>query len=462
MGIIFQRKMSKAGRKKSVKVKARVKSSVSTTCKHIDPKFLDVEPPLISRDPIPYRGVLQLLAKAEDGIKVRKWTERFFVISRGKLSWYSVHCMWKGWGRAEILGSIPIAHIMRGEVNGDKTTLDLSTVGGGQAAGKYQFRSHQKGDVIKWLNCILNVAPYSEQQWQHKCDEELLQVEESAEETPNSSDVWQCVSSLSGSALLEPGKVYGGIPFGKSQVQWTEQQELTVGALFSTMSRATFPYEEKIFLEPADIYTWVCARQAAAADSAEEESHDVQHAMEQAVEAFGMMRPPDSVWLAAKPSEMALSQEAFQAAVAARNQTGAAALPEQYGSSLAALVGQVLMGAESSSGVVAKEHKFEGEIPKSEFLQIYHNFMVDVLGLCRGKGPDRQISANAQRVSKSKPVVEAFLKTVTEECSDHVANANAQRELMRNQSPTLRAENQSSIDDVFDRELLEGERWCPP
>ena len=52
---------SKAGRKKSVKVKARVKSSVSTTCKHIDPKFLDVEPPLISRDPIPYRGVLQLL-----------------------------------------------------------------------------------------------------------------------------------------------------------------------------------------------------------------------------------------------------------------------------------------------------------------------------------------------------------------------------------------------------------------
>ena len=54
----------------------------------------------------------------------------------------------------------------------------------------------------------------------------------------------------------------------------------------------------------------VCARQAAAADSAEEESHDVQHAMEQAVEAFGMMRPPDSVWLAAKPSEMALSQQA--------------------------------------------------------------------------------------------------------------------------------------------------------
>ena len=52
---------SKVGRKKSVKVKAKVKSSVSTTCKHIDPKFLDVEPPLISRDPIPYRGVLQLL-----------------------------------------------------------------------------------------------------------------------------------------------------------------------------------------------------------------------------------------------------------------------------------------------------------------------------------------------------------------------------------------------------------------
>ena len=46
------------------------------------------------------------------------------------------------------------------------------------------------GEVIKWLNCILNVAPYGEQQWQHKGDEELLQLQESAEETPNLSNVF--------------------------------------------------------------------------------------------------------------------------------------------------------------------------------------------------------------------------------------------------------------------------------
>ena len=79
-----------------------------------------------------------------------------------------------------------------------------------------------------------------------------------------------------------------------------------------------------------------------------------------------------------------------------------------------------------------------------------------------GRDGEQDESGN-QKVSLKKVVAESYLENVTKEVEMLINRHKQYKTRLANLDPTLRARCQSrAIDDIFDAEMLPGDRWTKP
>jgi hypothetical protein len=101
-----------------------------------------------------------------------------------------------------------------------------------------------------------------------------------------------------------------------------------------------------------------------------------------------------------------------------------------------------------------------GEMTTAQKLYEYHKFMGNVLSVCRDGEQDE--SGN-QKVSLKKVVAESYLSNVTKEVEMLIKRHTQYKDRLMKLDPTLRARCQSrAVDDIFDNEMLPGDRWTKP
>jgi hypothetical protein len=100
-----------------------------------------------------------------------------------------------------------------------------------------------------------------------------------------------------------------------------------------------------------------------------------------------------------------------------------------------------------------------GEMSTGQKLYEYHKFMGNVLGVCR----DGDADGKNGKVSMTKVVAESYLNNIVREVDMLIKRHKQYTERLHSLDPSLRARNQGqAVDDIFDAEMLPGERWTRP
>jgi len=376
---------------------------------------------VIARDPKPIAGLMELMGK---GLRGPVWKERFVVCARGKLAWYPPSCAIEGFVESDALGSIPIANINESVVDSEGYLLDLIT-----ERQAYHFRSKQHNEVGKWQDAVMNCSPPGAMV-------HLLRLPKIGKGVYK-DNFWEAVGAK------EVSDKQGGIPFGVREELVTKEQDRLLLNIFEQITSQDVTDVNKEHIEDADLAKWVVNRAAGNKELAQK-IPSMQECEEAVEGAVGLCDP-------AKLEGDLCKFEAFKAAICApRNPNN------PHGSEMARII-ELAMQGKSASEQTTEE---VGEMSIGQKLYEYHKFMGNVLKSCRdGESDDK----GNDKVTLTKVVAESYCLNVVKEVEALLKRHKQYQERLRSLEPSLRARNQHrAIDDVFDNEMLPGERWEHP
>merc|ERR1711977_6688 len=98
-----------------------------------------------------------------------------------------------------------------------------------------------------------------------------------------------------------------------------------------------------------------------------------------------------------------------------------------------------------------------GELSKTDYIVMYHKHLTDVVKACR-----KQLKEDEDHVSfisNKEKVVKVYLSGIEKEVEGLLKKFEEYHKRLRALQPSLRESNQQGVDDVFDSQLLAGDRW---
>jgi len=388
--------------------------------------FLNQDPPVISRDPRPMSGVMSVLKKDMRGRAI--WQERFFVLARGDLAWFPVDAELNGYDVSKPLGRIPVKYIVEATIKSDgalqHNELDLIT-----DKSIYHFRSDMNKEVNRWQEAIMNTAPPGGEKWlQHK------PRPPPARDTGPTKNAVDFFNDLDVVVNPDNSVKQGGIPFNRDPALITDEQENLLKSLFEVIAGQDVTEKDKQHIEDTDLASFVEKRMAD--DSIE--VPDMSEISEAIAEAINM----------GHDEKNQCTYEAFKIAVCAKIEPG-----KTDGSTLAKILRVALAGKEDVSG----DEALQGQMTIGQKLYEYHKFMQNVTQTCREGSSSDTVGG---KISLNKTVAESYLDNVVHEVQALIKRHEAYKARMRQMEPSLRQRTQhEAVDDVFDAEMLPGERW---
>jgi len=381
--------------------------------------LLDMDPPMIARDPKPRASLMELMGK---GLRGPVWKERFVVCARGRVAWYPPNCAIDGFVESDALGSIPVPNIHEAVVDADGYLLDLIT-----ERQAYHFRSKQHNEVAKWQDAVTNCSPPGAMV-------NLLKLPKIGKGVYK-DNFWEAVGAK------EETVKQGGIPFGVRMELVTKEQDRLVHDIFDQICAQDVTDVNKKHIEDNDLAKWVVNRAAGNADLAKQ-IPSMQECTDAVSQAIGLA--PDMEGTDCK-------FEAFKAAICASRSPN-----NPTGSELARIVELAMQGKSK----VEDSPDEVGEMSIGQKLYEYHKFLGNVLKSCRDGESDEK---GNDKVTLTKVVAESYCNNVVKEVEALLKRHKAYKARLHGLDPSLRSRCQHrAIDDVFDGEMLPGTRWVQP
>jgi len=404
------------------------KEKLPKPVKKLIPKmFIDRDPPVISRDPKPRLGIMSVYRRDIDGNP--SWQERFFVLARGFLSWFPSECQTKGYDLNNALGSIPVKFVLEAVISCDGTVphhnlLDLIT-----ERNAYHFKADLFREVGKWQDAIMNTSPPGGQRF-------LTEIP--TEKSDDGNYHTNFFNNMNSS-----GQKVGGIPFGKPPELASNEQNDMMHNLFETIAAQDVAYQppkggakEKPFIEASDVAKFIDSCMTSPSDTSLVPTiEECQQAIDEAIE-----NSPEH----AEQCDF----DTFKAAICKSVFPG-----KTYGSEMARIIQLAMSGKKEYQ----MDDEMKGEMTVAQKLFEYHKFMGNVLTTCRDGSISDEVS---NKISLKKVVAESYLDNIVTEIESLLKRHEAYKTRMRTLEPSLRSCVQwGAVDDVFDMEMLPGERW---
>jgi len=325
-------------------------------------------------------------------------------------------------------GSIPIKNILEAIIDSAEGKL-LSLV---TERCRYEFRSKQTGEVKAWQDAIMNASPPGAMQYMLKMPEIGGGIYK--------KNFWEVMGANTDDTKR------GGIPFGVRQELVTEEQDILLHNLFDLIKAQDVVNLKKEYIEDQDLARFVGNRMPDTGNSTNTDPAKQPPTMQNcsdAVEEAIILHEGDG-------DGSTCGFEDFKAAICAQRSQD-----NPNGSEMARIIELAMQGQKS-------DEVFEsaaGEMSVGQKLYEYHKFMNKVLGACRD-GDDEVDGKGADKVSLTKVVAESYTNNIVREVEMLIQRHNQYQERLRTLQPSLRARTQhQAIDDIFDSEMLPGERW---
>jgi hypothetical protein len=343
------------------------------------------------------------------------------------LAWFPVDAELNGYDISKPLGRIPVKYIVEATIKSDgalqHNELDLIT-----DKSIYHFRSDLNKEVNRWQEAIMNTAPPGGEKWLQKPPPPRVGPKGPSQ---NAGDFFQGM----GVDVRKPGK-QGGIPFNRDPALISAEQETLLKSLFEVIAGQDVTEKDKQHIEDTDLASFVDKRMADVADQSK--MPQMSEMSEAIAEAINM----------GHDEKNQCTYEAFKIAVCAKIQPG-----QEDGSKLAKILRVALAGKDD----VADDAVLQGQMTIGQKLYEYHKFMQNVTQTCREGSSSDELGG---KISLKKTVAESYLNNVVHEVEALIKRHEAYKARMRKMEPSLRQRTQhEAVDDVFDAEMLPGERW---
>jgi len=352
------------------------------------------------------------------------WQERFFVLARGDLSWFPVDAQLTGYDLSRPLGRIPVKFVIEATIKSDGESmfhnlLDLIT-----DKSVYHFKSDLTRECNKWQESIMNTSPPGGER--HKL--KLPEIKKAVMYDPK---------DIFGTEAPAP-QHQGGIPFDRDLNAVTPEQDRLLQNIFETIAAQDVTTKDKKFIEGLDLAKFIDNRMRDADQSEVPTREECEKAIE---EACMLVNEPGNN----------CSFEAFKVAICKKVDRQ----ENPHGSEMARII-KLAMGSKAEEETFKQSDSEIQEMTVGQKLYEYHKFMGNTKSACA----DGSTDGAEMKISLTRTVAESYLDNIVREVEALQKRHQAYQQRIIDMQPTLRARNQwNAVDDVFDHEMLPGERW---
>jgi hypothetical protein len=413
--------------------------------------------PLMVRDPIPKRGLLEILdCRVMNGLtggaepkcrtykeKVRsnaahdsyiqmcidyekdpnrieklRWIEVFAVCDGGKLTLFQPNCMFTGFTASDALGTIPIDNVFEANVDNKMNILDVHT-----DQQVYRFRSQQKRDVPNWQNCIMNGAMWGMEvnslDWDDDEDED--------------ASIWKAINQRKAAT----GGLASALAKPADKLEIAEDNLLK--ELFCSSGGMDTSMSDKDFIDDQDLMQWAGNRMVTVKDKKKRGELEAMVTPEAIEEALSHAMVYD------EENAGNVSFNVFKRSMC------------DFNSNLRRIVLALLDTFPNMERWEYLEAIF-GELSKPEYILMYHMHMNRIVKACRNQLHDNRTDEDV--ITNNKNVAQVWLSGVEGEVSNLLKKYEEYQAKLRSFDPSLRERVHScGVDDVFDSHMLPGKRW---
>jgi len=396
-------------------------------------------PPLLVRDPVPKRGLLEFLdsrvmhgksaresyiemcithEKDPNAIEKMPWLELFVVCERGTINFYRPQCMFTGFTKADALASIPVENITETNIDTKLGMLDFGT-----ANQVYRLRSQQQGDVAKWQAGVMqSAAPGMER---------LDDFDDDYDDEDD--DIYTILNTNKRSN----GGLYSALAKPADKLESAEEALLM--ELFCSIGGFDKDMKDKDFMNGGDLIGWCANRMNLVKDKKKLNELLAMVTAESCEDAALAAMIHDT------EGEGRITFDVFAKAMC----------------DFTSPMREIVLAMLDTFPPMERWQYLEaisGQLSKPEFILMYHMHMTEVVKACRNQLHDDRHEND--EITNVKRVAEVWLTGVQGEVSNLLKKYEDYQDKLKGFIPSLRERvHNDAIDEVFDAEQLPGKRW---